>query len=128
MIVLDASAALAYLLSEPGGKLVRRNLTSSVMTSVNLIEVIRRLRKDLDEPQATAVSSAFTAKLQGVEGVKGSDVPLASKIYADYQKPYGVSLGDAVCLAVGVRLGAEVWTADAVWANLPNVGNVKVIR
>ncbi len=98
------------------------------MTSVNLIEVIRRLRKDLDEPQAVAVSSAFTAKLQGVEDVKGSDVPLASKIYTHYQKSYGVSLGDAVCLAIGVRLGAEVWTADAVWANLPNVGHVKVIR
>lgn len=128
MIVLDASAALAYLLREPGGNLVRGSLASSVMTAVNLIEAMRRLRRDLDEAQTVKVFSAFTAKLQGVEDVKGGDVPLASRIYADYQKSHGISLGDAVCLAVGVRLGAEVWTGDAVWASLPNVGHVKIIR
>ena len=84
------------------------------MTSVNLIEVMKRLRKDLAEVKAAEVFSAFTAKLRSIEDVKGSDVFLASRIYTDYQKSNGVSLGDAVCLAVGVRLGVEVWTADAV--------------
>lgn len=128
LIVLDASAALAYLLSEPGGALVRGSLTSSVMTSVNLIEVMKRLRKDLAEMKAAEVFSVFTAKLQSVEDVKGSDVFLASKIYTDYQKSHNISLGDAVCLAVGLRLKAEVWTAEKVWASLPNVGQVRVIR
>ncbi len=128
MIVLDASAALAYLLSERGGTLVRGSFASSIMTSVNLIEVMKRLRKDLAEVKAAEVFSAFTAKLRSVEDVKGSDVFLASRIYTDYQKSHGVSLADAVCLAVGVRLGAQVWTADAVWAALPDVGQVKVIR
>lgn len=128
MIVLDASAALAYLLREPGGALVRGRLASSVMTSVNLIEVRRRLRKDFDEVRTAAVFSAFRAKLLGAEDVKESDVLLASGIYADYQSTNGISLGDAICLAVGLRLGAEVWTADRVWGLLPNVGQVRVIR
>ncbi len=128
MILLDASAALAYLLDEPGGKLVRQNLASSVMTTVNLIEAIRRLRRDFDGEQTKAIYSAFTARLKGVEDVKLEDVLKASEIYAEFQKSHNISLGDAVCLAVGFRLKAEVWTADAIWASLSNVGKVKIVR
>ena len=63
-----------------------------------------------------------------MEDVKNVDVFTASRIYADFQKSHNISLGDAVCLAVGLRLGFEVWTTDAIWAILPNAGQVKVIR
>jgi len=128
VIVLDASAALAYLLKEPGGKLVRQNLALSVITTVNLIEVYRRLRRGLNQKQVEAVGIAFEAKLGGVEAVILDDVLEASRIYADFQKSHGVSLGDSVCLAVGLRLKAEVLTTDAIWGSLPNVGKVRVIR
>jgi ribonuclease VapC len=128
VIVLDASAALAYLLSETGGVLVRQNLSNSVVTTVNLIEVYRRLRRGLDQKQVEAVGSAFVAKLSAVEPVSSADVLQASRIYADFQQSHGISLGDSVCLAVGIRLNSEVWTTDAVWASLPNAGQVKVIR
>ncbi|MGO9460140.1 MAG: PIN domain-containing protein [Rhodomicrobium sp.] len=128
MIVLDASAALAYLLKEPGGNLVRQNLASSIITTVNLIEVYRRLRRGLSQKQVEAVSVAFEAKLSRVEAVALDDVPEAYRIYADFQKSHGVSLGDSVCLAVGMRLNLEVWTTDTTWVSLANVGQVKVIR
>jgi PIN domain nuclease of toxin-antitoxin system len=128
LIVLDASAALAYLLKEPGSRLVRENLSSSIVTSVNLIEVMRRLRRRLSDAQAQTVCSAFVARIAGVEDVKNLDVFTASRIYADFQKSHNISLGDAICLAVGLRLGFEVWTTDAIWGTLPNAGQVKVIR
>ncbi len=128
MIILDASAALAYLLSETGGVLVRQNLSNSVVTTVNLIEVYRRLRRGLGQKQVEAIGSAFEAKLGAVEPVTSDDILEASRIYADFQRSHGISLGDSVCLAVGIRLNSEVWTTDAIWATLPNVGQVKVIR
>jgi ribonuclease VapC len=128
VIVLDASAALAYLLSETGGELVRQNLSKLAIATVNLIEVYRRLRRGLDQKQVEAVGTAFAAKLGVVEPVTSGDVLEASRIYSDFQHSHGVSLGDAVCLAVGIRLNTEVWTTDAVWGSLPNVGQVRVIR
>ncbi len=128
MIVLDASAALAYLLKEPGSLLVRQNLPSSIITSVNLIEVMRRLRRGLSDVQAQTVCSTFASRIAGVEDVRNLDVFTAARIYADFQKSHNISIGDAVCLAVGLRLGFEVWTTDAIWATLPDAGQVKVIR
>jgi ribonuclease VapC len=128
VIVLDASAALAYLLAEPGGFLVQQNLSRSVIAAVNLIEVYRRLRRGLSHSQVETVGSAFEAKLSAIEPVTSDDVLQASRIYADFQQSHGISLGDSVCLAVGIRLNSEVWTTDSVWANLPNAGQVKVIR
>lgn len=128
MIVLDASAALAYLLSERGGALVQQNLAQSVISSVNLIEVARRLRRNRTDQQVGTILAAFRGKLHSVEDVTINDVPLATQVYADFQKPHNISLGDAVCLAVGMRLNAEVWTAELGWAALPNVGRVKIIR
>jgi PIN domain nuclease of toxin-antitoxin system len=128
LVVLDASAALAYLLKEPGERLVRQNLAFSIITSVNLVEVMRRLRRGLSDAQAQTVCSVFVSRVAGVEAVKKEDVLSASRIYADHQQTHGISLGDAVCLAVGLRLGLEVWTTDAIWASLPNAGQVRVIR
>lgn len=128
MIVLDASAVLAYLLAEPGGFLVQQNLSHSVITTVNLIEVYRRLRRGLSQSQVEAIGAAFETKLSAVEAITLHDVAEASRIYACFQQSHGISLGNAVCLAAGIRLKCEVWTADTVWANLPNAGLVKVIR
>jgi ribonuclease VapC len=128
LVVLDASAALAYLLKERGERLVSQNLASSVITSVNLVEVMRWLRRGLSDTQAQTVCSVFVSKIAGVEAVKREDVLTASRLYADFQKSHNISLGDAVCLAVGMRLGVEVWTTDAIWASLPNAGQVRVIR
>ncbi len=125
---MDASAAVAYLLKEPGGQLVRRNLSSSIITSVNLIEAMRRLRRELTDAQVQKVCATFTAKIAGVEDVIAADVLTGARIYADYQKSHNISLGDAVCLAVGLRLGFEVWTTNLIWAALPDAGKIKVIR
>lgn len=62
MIVLDAPAALAYLLSEPGGALVRQDLAQSAITTVNLSEVARRLRRS-----ASTTTDLSGAVLRGLD-------------------------------------------------------------
>jgi len=42
MVVLDASALLAYLLDEPGAEVVDGVLAEAVMASVNWAEVIQK--------------------------------------------------------------------------------------
>lgn len=46
MIVLDASALLAFLFREPGASLVASHLPGSCMSAVNLSEVIGRFTRD----------------------------------------------------------------------------------
>lgn len=128
MIVLDASAALAYLLAEPGGDLVREKLSECAITSVNLIEVLKRLRRDLGEAAAAIVKGEFEKSVPNILSVEAADSMLASKIYADFQKSHNIALGDAICLAAGLRYSAEVLTADNIWAQLPDVGRIVVIR
>lgn len=43
MIVLDASAVLALLQDEPGAEVVERVLPGSVLSTVNLAEVVGKL-------------------------------------------------------------------------------------
>lgn len=128
MILLDASAILAFLLSERGAEHVRDALTDSAITSVNLIEVLRKLRRDLDDNQVKIIHDNLIGKLRSVEEVTDKDVLTASSIYALHQRSANISLGDACCLAVGLRLSAEVWTADATWAQLPDVGRIRLVR
>ena len=43
-------------------------------------------------------------------------------------RQYGLSLGDRACLALALREGAPVVTADRTWANLDLGIDIRVIR
>jgi PIN domain nuclease of toxin-antitoxin system len=126
-IVLDASAALAMLLNEPGGDRVFMAVaagTDSVSVSaVNWCEILTRLQRD--NPATTA--QGLTTMLPGVEVVP-FDLPMAAQAaeYARYLQQ--ISLGDRACLALAKRLGASAWTADRMWATLPLDVQIEMIR
>ena len=125
-IVLDASALLAVLNREPGAdKLTAEMLSTATSSTVNLAEVQGKLVNlglpASDAWQATLSpireATAFTAEHAEAAG------NLITKT-----RPLGLSLGDRACLALGIVLGAPVYTADKSWKKLKLGVAIHLIR
>lgn len=123
--VLDASALLAALHQESGGDTVRSVIPQSAISSVNWAEVIQRsiarganpqgMREDLEALGLALVP--FTAV----------DADLTGTLWQQ-TRHLGLSLGDRACLALGLRLGVPVLTADRVWQDLSIGVAIQVLR
>lgn len=123
--VIDASALLAFLHLETGHEIVEQHLSQSVVSSVNRSETLQKaiakgiktddLREDLEALGLKIVS--FTTE----------DAELAAQLWLQ-TKSIGLSLGDRACLALGLRLGIPVITADREWSSLAIGVAVEVIR
>ena len=115
MTVLDSSALLAFTSREPGAQVVARSLGSGHVSAVNASEFIQKLDQYGDDgPRALEVLEGLGLNVHATDR---ADALTAAEIYK-VGKPFGLSLGDRVCLALAQRLGAEVLTADDVWLNV----------
>ena len=115
IIVADASAILALLKREPFGDFDQRRLFGAAISAVNLSEVLEKLRSGgLSEDEADNAVDELSL------GVVDFDASLAR--VAAYLRPRtrraGLSLGDRACLALALRLGQSVATADRAWKSL----------
>jgi PIN domain nuclease of toxin-antitoxin system len=115
-IVLDASAILAIINSEPGAeKLTSELLAKAVCSTVNLAEVQAELvsrgwpTNDAWEDATSPIGLAVPFSQEHAK-VAGRLVALT--------RPLGLSLVDRACLALGVCLKAPVYTAEALWGKL----------
>ncbi len=127
VFVLDASALLAYLQSEPGTDLVERALGRAAMSTVNLAEVLTvALRARGEDPRA--LRPALLALGIVVHDFTTADAESAASMFPK-TKAAGLSLGDRACLALGARLGATVLTAERQrdWGAF-GIPDVKVVR
>jgi len=125
VIVLDASALLAYLYEEQGSDEVVQVIEQCCMSAVNLAEVISRFVRDGHNPvevldRLNASSIEFVPFLNEDAALAASFVP--------YTRQYGLSLADRACLALGAARNVPVMTADRVWAELDLKLSIKVIR
>jgi PIN domain nuclease of toxin-antitoxin system len=123
--VLDASALLALFLDETGAEAVREALASARISSVNMAEV---LSKAFDYGIPLEESSRA---LEGLPVVvmpfTREDAYLVSSLRSA-TKPKGLSLGDRCCLALGLRSGLPVLTAERIWAELDVGVTINLIR
>jgi PIN domain nuclease of toxin-antitoxin system len=112
MIVLDASALLAYLFKESGHEVVAQYMGDCCLSTVNLSEVIGRFARDGHDPQQvfTRLSAA------GIEFVPFTAVQatLAASLLPQ-TKPLGLSLADRACLSLALARNIPVITADQAW-------------
>ena len=116
---------LTYLHQEPGQDAVGEALNLSILSAVNAAEVLTKLIQR-GEPVAEAVQSLLVLPCQ----IVSVDVELglsAGRIHAATRKR-GVSLGDAVCLALALREDLPALTADRTWAPLDIGVEVRLIR
>lgn len=125
--VLDASALLALLQSEPGADRVARALPDAAMSVANLAEVAAK-HVDLGLSAEGLVDRTEALGIR-THQVTREDVALQAAIRAaDPRGRLGLSLGDRLCLALGMRLGVPVITADRAWTAVDLPVDVEAIR
>ena len=123
--VLDASALLAFLNREPGADAVGPLVESSVISSVNWVEVLQR---------ATALGMEILVVRRylgsfglGVLPFTAEDAEQVAQLWSS-TRPAGLSLGDRACLSLAKRLGLPALTADRAWEALNLDVEVRLIR
>jgi ribonuclease VapC len=125
--VLDASAALALLRTEPGHELVAELLPGSVISALNYSEVVQKLAQ-LGSDTAEEDTAALIAL-----GATAAPFDITAAINTARLWPAtrgaGLSLADRACLALAADIpnGTAV-TADRAWAQLDLDVPVRLIR
>jgi ribonuclease VapC len=122
--VLDSSAILAVINSEPGYDVVEKIIAGSIVSSVNVSEVLTKLVE-----RGIHIDDAFEEFSQlGMDALSfNQEHAKKTSELRTLTRHLGLSLGDRACLAVAIEENAIAVTADKSWASL-NICPVEVIR
>lgn len=125
-VILDASALIALIQEEKGGEVIKPLLKDSVMSTINIAEVLTSLQRVGIFPDDAIVI------MQSIVGtVIPFDVTHAQKAAMLYPlvKHRGLSLADRACISLGISMHLPIYTADKIWAelNLENA-DIRLIR
>jgi PIN domain nuclease of toxin-antitoxin system len=119
--VFDASALLTFLQGEPGADRVEGALKDGgACGAANWSEVAQKIRahgRNWDLSRSLLLSYGVN-----VETVTVADAEWAARRWASGE---GLSLADRLCLALGDRLDADIWTADQAWGT---GGRIRQVR
>ena len=125
MALLDASAVLAVINTEPGGEIVTEALPGAAISAVNYAEVISKLT----DYGLTESEVREAANLLGLRVIPfDAEAALVSGLMRAATKHKGLSLGDRACLAQGRISGEPVLTADRAWNGLDLGVEIRVVR
>ena len=121
MNVFDASALLIFLQGEDGALLVEKALQDGgACGAANWSEVAQKIRA---HGRNWDLSSSLLASYGvQVESVTITDAEWAARRWVQGE---GLSLADRLCMALGDRLDADVFTADRAWGT---DGRIRQIR
>ena len=125
--VLDSSAILALLQSEPGAAAVAALLADDdcAVSSVNLAEVASKLA-DRAMPPETA-REAIEALNLSPHAFTEEDAFAVGELRAA-TRVRGLSLGDRACVALASRLALRAVTMDRIWETLTLPVEVEVVQ
>ena len=122
-MILDASALLALLRSEPGGDLVAEALPEARMSVVNHAEIVSHYAaRGADAEAIDAMLKPLPIELVPVD----ARVAQAAGMLTALTNKVGLSLGDRFCLALAKIEGATAWTADRAWLRVADAAGVSV--
>jgi ribonuclease VapC len=114
-MILDASALLALINSEPGWEVVASTLAKSKISAVNLAEVVTKMI-DIGIPEADAWAEA--ADLVPAIIDFGPELARIAAGLRTATRSLGLSLGDRARLALAEQLHLPALTADTAWRRL----------
>ena len=121
--VLDASALLAWLQDEPGAEVVEAELASGAISSLNWSEMLQKsLAHGVDVAGLREDMEALGLVIMPFDA---DDAEQAARLWSPGS---GLSLADRACLALGLRHGVPVWTADRTWRRTALGATVHVIQ
>lgn len=107
--VLDASAALAVMLREPGGAVVRAALTTAAISAVNVSEVFARLVSAGVPPDTVQRGlKDLGAHITSFDEMQARSAGELRSV----TKQWGLSLGDRACIALAQRMSGVILTSD----------------
>ena len=124
-VALDASALLALLREEPGQQIVRKHLAQSMISTVNIAEVLSK---------AIEIKIGIGEAVAKIRALPLTVIPFdfeQAAICGSMREPtrhLGLSLGDRSCLALGLVRNIPVLTTESEWAKVDLGVTVKVIR
>lgn len=117
-VILDASALLALINDEAGQDKVEEILPNSIMSSVNVAEVISILMARFDMPKEI-VQSIIQKLIEDVVHFTESHAYIVGELHIiNMNNKLNLSLGDRACLALARELKVPVYTADKAWREL----------
>lgn len=123
--ILDASALLAVLHSEPGAETVAEVLENAAISAVNWSEVCQRwIAHDVDVADLRADAEALGLQILPFTA---DDAEQTAELWAS-TRHLGLSLGDRACLALARRLGRPALTADRAWLDVDLGVEIRAIR
>lgn len=124
-VMLDTSAVMAYVKSEPGAQIVEEHLLDGAICAVNLAELVTVIvRSGESRDWAQAKLDAFNLDVIEFD----HELAMETGALIAKTKPYGLSLGDRACLAAGIREGIPVMTAERSWGKLDLGIDIQLIR
>ena len=121
MNVFDASALIAFLQGEAGSAAVEKGLQEGgACSTANWSEVAQKIRAHgRDWPLARALLASYDLQLEPVT------VEDAEQAAVTWTRGSGMSLADRLCLALGHRFAAIVWTADNSWGPSESIRQIR---
>lgn len=121
--VVDASLVLAWLQDEPGADDAEPMLMEGLIGAANWSEVLQKARQHGAPP-------GLVARLLTSFGLRAVDVTAedAERAADLWRAGSPLSLADRLCLALGLRLGATVASADAAWTDVRGGPDVRLVR
>lgn len=124
--ILDASALLALINQEKGKELVEKLLPVSVMSSVNVAEVVGEicLKLNIDSKDCESMVSTLVNKIVDFDL---NQAVLAGELKRTTSK-YGLSLGDRACVGLGLSMNLPIYTSDTIWSKLDMKCKIILIR
>jgi len=122
--IADSSALLVLLQAEPGWETVESYLPNLALSAVNFSEVVAKLaERGIPENKVLEVLNGLSLQIIPFD----EEQAVRSGMLRPLSRPFGLSLGDRVCVALGVFLNLPILTADKAWESLP-VGDIRLVR
>ena len=121
-VILDASSLIAFVYAEPGYEVVADILHCSVMSTVNVSEVIKYMLNC--NVQKEEIDKLLDDSLSKIIDFNRRQSYMAAEL-VQYTKKYGLSLADRACIALALNTGYPILTADKTWKKL-EIENVTI--